>query len=51
MPAGRKFFYDTVGSKDKTLRLYQDHFHDLLNDVGKQTVMHDIVGWIDARLR
>lgn len=51
VPAGSQFFYDTVGSTDKTLRLYPDHFHDLLNDVGKESVMADIVGWIDARLR
>lgn len=50
VPAGSQFFYDSAGSKDKTLRLYQDHFHDLLNDLGKQTVMTDIVDWIDARL-
>lgn len=51
VPAGSQFFYDTVGSRDKTLRLYKDHFHDLLNDVGKQSVMADIVSWLDARLR
>lgn len=50
VPAGSQFFYDTVGSKDKTLRLYQDHFHDLLNDIDKQVVMADIIGWIGARL-
>ena len=51
VPAGSQFFYDTVGSRDKTLRLYEGHFHDLLNDVGKEAVMADIVAWIDARLR
>jgi alpha-beta hydrolase superfamily lysophospholipase len=40
----------SAGSTDKTLRLYEDHFHDLLNDVGKQSVMADIVDWIRARL-
>jgi acylglycerol lipase len=51
VPAGSQFFYDTVGSRDKTLRLYETHFHDLLNDVGKEAVMSDIRAWIDARLR
>lgn len=50
VPAGSQFFYDTVGSRDKTLRLYEGHFHDLLNDVGKEGVMKDILDWIDARL-
>jgi acylglycerol lipase len=51
VPAGSQFFYDTVGSRDKTLRLYEGHFHDLLNDVGKDAVMADILAWIDVRLK
>jgi len=50
VPSGSQFFYDTVGSRDKTLKLYEGHFHDLLNDVGKEGVMADIKGWIDHRL-
>jgi len=50
VPAGSQFFYDTVGANDKTLRLYEGHFHDLLNDTGKESVMADIQGWIDQRL-
>jgi len=49
-PSGSKFFYNSVGSKDKTLKLYEGHFHDLLNDVGKEAVMTDIKVWIDKRL-
>ena len=49
MPEGSQFFFETVGSKDKTLRLYQDHFHDLLNDIGKELVMKDMIAWIEAR--
>lgn len=49
-PSGSQLFYDTAGSTDKTLKLYEEHAHDLLNDVGKETVMADIQAWIDARL-
>ena len=49
-PAGSQFFYDTVGSRDKTLKLYDGYFHDPLNDVGKDAVMSDITGWISTRL-
>ncbi len=49
-PSGSQFFYDTAGSKDKTLKLYEGHFHDLLNDFGKEAVMADIKGWIDKHL-
>ena len=50
VPAGSQFFFDTVGSTDKTLKLYEGHFHDLLNDVGKEGVMADILGWLEKRL-
>jgi acylglycerol lipase len=49
-PSGSQFFYDTAGSTDKTLKLYEGHVHDLLNDLGKDAVMADIRGWIGARL-
>jgi alpha-beta hydrolase superfamily lysophospholipase len=49
-PSGSQFFYDTAGSTDKTLKLYEGHFHDLLNDTGKEQVMADIQSWIDARI-
>jgi acylglycerol lipase len=47
---GSEFFFETVGSKDKTLKLYEGHYHDLLNDVGKEGVMSDIRQWIESRL-
>ena len=47
---GSQFFYDTVGSKDKTLKLYDGHFHDLLGDIGKEGVMADIRAWIDKHI-
>jgi len=49
-PSGSQHFYDRVGSSDKTLKLYEGGFHDLLNDTDRDLVMQDIQGWIDARL-
>ena len=49
-PSGSQFFYDTAGSSDKTLKLYDGYYHDLLRDVGKEVVMNDIKEWINARL-
>lgn len=48
-PAGSQEFFDKTGSSDKTLKLYEGHFHDLLNDLGKEIVLADIKGWLDAR--
>jgi len=49
-PSGSKEFYEKAGSSDKTLKLYEGHFHDLLADVGKQQVMADIQAWINRHL-
>lgn len=47
---GSEYFHEHSGSQDKTLKLYDGHFHDLLNDVGKENVLSDITGWIEDRL-
>ena len=49
-PSGSQLFYDKAGSTDKTLKIYEGRFHDLLNDTGKEAVMADINGWINTRL-
>ena len=49
-PSGSQRFYELAGSTDKTLKLYEGHFHDLLNDIDKEVVMADIQQWIDARI-
>jgi acylglycerol lipase len=49
-PSGSQHFYDQAGSSDKTLKLYEGHFHDLLNDLDKEQVLADIQQWIDARI-
>ena len=49
-PDGSQQFFDEAGSTDKTLKLYEGHYHDLLNDTGREQVFDDIVEWIDARL-
>ena len=47
---GSVFFHDTVGSTDKTLKLYDGGYHDLLNDIIKEDVIADILRWVDARV-
>ena len=49
-PTGSQTFFDNVGSIDKTLKFYDGHVHDLLNDIDKQEVMADITTWTGARL-
>jgi acylglycerol lipase len=49
-PDGSEEFHRQAGSADKTLKLYDGHYHDLLNDLGRERVFADIDGWITARL-
>jgi acylglycerol lipase len=47
---GSQYFYDNVGSEDKTLKLYEGGYHDLLNDIDKELVMADILAWVNQRV-
>ena len=49
-PSGSRFFFDTVGSRDKTLKIYDGHYHDLLADYGKEAVLADMKAWLDQRV-
>ncbi|WP_207436312.1 alpha/beta hydrolase [Sabulibacter ruber] len=49
-PGGSQEFYDRVSSADKTLKLYEGHYHDLLNDFGREEVMGDILKWLNERV-
>jgi acylglycerol lipase len=49
-PNGSHVFLEHAGSADKTLKLYEGHYHDLLRDLGKEEVMQDISAWIAERL-
>ena len=49
-PSGSQFFFEQAGSGDKTLKLYEGGYHDLLNDIVRDAVMADIKSWIAARI-
>jgi acylglycerol lipase len=49
-PGGSQMFHDQAGSTDKTLKLYEGHAHDLLNDLDRETVIADICDWLLARI-
>ncbi len=49
-PTGSQVFFDKAGSADKTLKMYEGYFHDMLNDLDKQAVYGDIQAWLDARV-
>lgn len=50
-PIGSQYFMDNTASADKQLRLYEGHFHDLLNDKYNGIVIRDINRWLDDRVK
>jgi alpha-beta hydrolase superfamily lysophospholipase len=48
--AGSELLYERAGSSDKTLKVYDGHYHELFNDLDKERVLKDMVGWLTARL-
>ena len=49
-PSGSQQFFDQAGSLDKTLKLYEGAYHDLLNDTDRDLVIADVAGWLDRQL-
>jgi alpha-beta hydrolase superfamily lysophospholipase len=49
-PEGSRFLYETVGSADKTLKIYPGLFHEIFNEPERQQVFADVLSWCDQRL-
>ena len=49
-PEGSKQLHKRVSSSDKTLKLYEGFYHEIMNEPGKAQVLNDIVQWLDAHL-
>ena len=45
-PSGSQHFFESVGSQQKTLKLYEGGFHDPLNDIERERVLRDVKEWI-----
>lgn len=48
-PNGSRRLYDRVASADRTLKIYDGLFHEILNEPERDVVIGDIVAWLDAR--
>jgi alpha-beta hydrolase superfamily lysophospholipase len=47
-PAGSRLLVQTIASTDKTLRIYDGLYHDLLHEPNGKQVEDDIVAWLDG---
>ena len=48
-PSGTMDFFKKVGSADKTLKVYDGFYHEILNEPGKESVLAEIDAWLSAR--
>ena len=45
-----KFYLNTVGVTDVTMKLYEGARHEILNETCKAQVYDDIVAWLDSKV-
>lgn len=47
---GSEYFMEHASSTDKQLKLYEGHYHDLLNDKYNGIVIKDVLRWLNERV-
>lgn len=50
-PAGSRYLFDNVASKDKRLEIYPGLFHEIYNEPERDAVLDDLIGWFDAHVK
>lgn len=48
-PRGSENFFKRAGSGDRTIKLYEGLYHEILNEPERDQVLEDIVHWLDTR--
>lgn len=48
--SGSQWIYEKAESADKTLKLYEGLYHEVFNEPEQETVIGDMIGWLDARV-
>ena len=49
-PEGSRLLYESVSSRDKTLKYYDGFYHEIFNEPGRDQVFNDMDDWLVARL-
>ena len=50
-PAGSRYLFANVASKDKRLEIYPGLFHEIFNEPERDAVLDDLIGWFDAHVK
>lgn len=49
-PSGAQLLYNLVGSRDKTIKIYNGFYHEVFNEPEHEQVLNDVKTWIEAHL-
>jgi alpha-beta hydrolase superfamily lysophospholipase len=49
-PQGAQLLYNKVGSRDKTLKIYEGLYHEIHNEPERAIMFKDLEDWLDARV-
>jgi alpha-beta hydrolase superfamily lysophospholipase len=49
-PEGSRLLSETCESKDKTLKIWEDAYHEIFNEINKDEVIEYMLDWIKARI-
>jgi len=50
-PQGSKLLYERVGSKDKTLKIYDNCYHEICNEPERKQVYSDMEKWLTKHIK
>lgn len=50
-PEASRWFYDSISSGDRTLKIYEGLYHEVLNEPEKEQVQLDVMSWLDSHVR
>jgi acylglycerol lipase len=48
-PSTSRYVYDAIGSKDKTIKIYQGLWHQLFNEPEQDAVYADVTAWLNRQ--
>ncbi len=47
---GSQELYEKAGSSDKTLKIYNDFYHEIFNELSREEVFKEVISWLKARV-
>jgi acylglycerol lipase len=50
-PRGSQLLYERVGSQDKTLKIYDNCYHEICNEPEREQVLYDMEDWLTKHIK